>query len=165
MPKAALSTKPMQIKLDYVTFKMDIVSERAKEVASKVYQREVGLGLRELRLMRFIGSYPGLTLTSLIAQAHVEKTLVSKAVTALVERELVARSIGEADARQISLHLTKRGAKLVKEADSIGQRMEEKLMQQIPEEDVAVFRRCLEFLYEASDGMMEMAGSYLKQRK
>jgi DNA-binding MarR family transcriptional regulator len=165
MPKSTPSARAIKIKLDYVTFKMDIVSERAKEVASKVYQREVGLGLRELRLMRFIGSYPGLTLSSLVVQTHVEKTLVSKAVTALVARELVVRSIGEADARKISLHLTKKGEKLVKEADFIGQRMEKKLMQDIPEEDVVVFRRCLELLYEASDEMMEMAGSHLKQVK
>jgi DNA-binding MarR family transcriptional regulator len=162
LKKDPSSRKPLQVKLDYFTFRMDVVGERAKEVASTVYERAVGLSLRELRLMRFIATQPGLTLTRLIEQTHIEKTLTSKAITQLVQRGLVLRAIGEADARQINLYLTGEGAVLVKKADVIGQNMEAVMMRRIPEADVAVFRRCLEMLDEASDEMSGMTENFLK---
>lgn len=163
MTKPIPHRTPIQVKLDYFTFRMDVVSERTKEVASVVYEREVGLSLRELRLMRFIATQPGLTLTSLIEKAHIEKTLTSKSISALVQRGLVLRMISEADARQINLFLTKEGAGLVKSADSIGQNMEAMIMSRMPAADVAVFKRCLELLYEASNEMPETVENYLKQ--
>src|SRR5665213_231105 len=95
--------KALRIELDYVTLMLDTVNDRAKDVASQIYVRECGVTLRELRLMRFIGAEPGLTLTRLIELTTLEKTLTSKAITTLVRREWVVRSVGEEDARQIHL--------------------------------------------------------------
>src|SRR5690606_3710470 len=106
--------EPLDVKLDYVTFRMDVVNELAKAVASTVYEEEVGLSLRELRLMRFIARYPGLTVTRLIEQTHLEKTLTSKTLAGLVRRGLVVRTICGIDARQTNLYLTSEGARLVK---------------------------------------------------
>lgn len=139
--------KPLKVKLDYVTFRMDVVNELAKSVASTVYEKEVGLSLRDLRLMRFIATRPGLTVTQLVEQTHLEKTLTSKSVADLVRRGLVVRAIGETDARQTNLFVTKEGARRVKAADTVGCQMEARMMSVISESDAEVFRRCLEALY------------------
>jgi len=156
---------PVNVKLDYVTFKMDVVNERAKSVASTVYEKEVGLSLRELRLMRFIATQPGLTITRLIELAHIEKTLTSKSVAGLVRRGLVLRAIGEIDARQINLYLTAEGIRRVEAADTLGQKMEVGMMSVLSESEAAAFRRCLELLYDAHSDAQKITETYLEPLK
>jgi len=151
MTSPAPITTPLEIKLDYITFMMDVVNERAKAIASAVYEKEVGLSLRELRLMRFIATQPGLTISRLIQQTHLEKTLASKAIAGLTRRGLVLRAISKSDARQINLYLTHEGAARVNAADSIGQRMEKAMMSGVSEADLAIFKRCLETIEHCVD--------------
>ena len=106
-------TVPLRVKLDYTTLLVDAFNEDAKALASAIYERECGVSLRELRLLRFIASEPGLVLTRLIRLARLEKTLASKAMTQLVRRGLVVRSVGTQDARHVALHLTASGRDVV----------------------------------------------------
>ena len=137
---------PVDVKLDYLTLKLDLANETAKAAASRIYERECGASLRDLRLMRFIGTEPGLTLTRLIERASLEKTLASKAITTLVERGWVTRSVGAHDARHISLQLTDAGESVILQADPIGRLMEETLLRRLSAEELVVFKRCLEKL-------------------
>lgn len=156
---------PIDIKLDYVTFKIDVVNERAKAIASKVYEEKVGLSLRELRLMRFIASEPGLTVTRLIEQTHIEKTLTSKALAALAGRKLILRVIAPNDARQTNLYLTTEGIEKVQTADIIGQRMEANMMNVLSADETAVFKRCLEKLYALHEDTQRATKTYLETTK
>ncbi|MGT2491606.1 hypothetical protein ACU4GD_16465 [Cupriavidus basilensis] len=56
----------------------------------------------------------GLTLSRLIELSLLEKTQVSKLVSALVRQGLLSRQIGELDARQINLFLSTEGESMVK---------------------------------------------------
>ena len=155
--------KALRITLDYVTLMLDTVNDRAKAVASQLYEREGGLTLRELRLMRFIGAEPGLTLKRLIELTTLEKTLASKAITALVRRDLVVRSVGEEDARQIRLELTDPGEAVVLHADPIGRIMEETFRGSLTGEEQVVFRRCLQKLTASGDELVASIERHLKQ--
>lgn len=159
------SRKALKIKLDYLTFMIDVVTERAKADASTIYERECGVGLRELRLMRFIGSEPGLTLTQLIERTSLEKTLASKAITALVKRGLVRRSIGTLDARHVNLDLTDAGIDVVMQAEPIGRVMEAAFRSTLDEEEQIVFRRCLEKLAMSGGAMREGVESHLNRSR
>lgn len=144
---------PVDVKLDYLTLKLDLANEIAKTAASRVYERECGASLRDLRLMRFIGAEPGLTLTRLIEHTSLEKTLASKAITTLVERGWVTRSVGAHDARHISLQLTDAGEAVVLRADPIGRFMEQTFLRRLSAEELVVFKRCLEILVATGNEM------------
>jgi DNA-binding MarR family transcriptional regulator len=151
--------EPLNVKLDYLTLTLDLVNEQAKAAASRVYEQECGASLRDLRLMRFIGSEPGLTLTRLIEHTWLEKTLLSKAISTLVARGWVTRSVGATDARQISLELTDAGEAVVLRADPIGRFMEKTLLHRVTATELAVLRRCLDKLVATGEEMsasMEM---------
>lgn len=150
--------KPLNVRVDYVTITLDVVNERLKAIGSELYQRECGVSLRELRLMRFIGNEPGLTLTRLIEQSFLEKTLASKAITALVKRGLVVRSVGRVDARQICLELTDEGVATVMSAERIGKAGLRAFREALTDEEHAVFRRCLQKLAEAGDSIPTRVG-------
>lgn len=150
--------KPLNVRVDYITITLDVVNERLKAVGSELYQRECGVSLRELRLLRFIGNEPGLTLTRLIERSLLEKTLASKAITALVKRGLVVRSIGPVDARQICLELTDEGIATVMNAERIGRAGLAAFREALTDEEHEIFRRCLQKLAAAGDVIAERVG-------
>ena len=159
MPSAS---EPIDIKLDYVTFKIDVVNERAKAIASQVYEQMVGLSLRELRLMRFIATQPGLTVTRLIEQTHIEKTLTSKSLASLVSRKLVLRAIDPKDARQTNLYLTNQGSTKVKAADRIGRQMEANMMSVLSEAEIETLKLCMEKLYALHEDAQSATNTFLR---
>lgn len=144
---------PLNVKLDYLTLTLDLANETAKAAASRVYEQECGASLRDLRLMRFIAAEPGLTLGRLIDRASLEKTLASKAISTLVGRGWVTRSVGTADARHISLELTEAGEAVVLKADPLGRFMERTLLRDLAAEELAVLRRCLDKLVATGEEM------------
>jgi DNA-binding MarR family transcriptional regulator len=144
---------PLNVKLDYLTLTLDLVNEQAKAAASRVYEQECGASLRDLRLLRFIGAEPGLTLTRLIEHTWLEKTVLSKAISTLVARGWVTRSVGAADARQISLELTDAGEAVVLRADPLGRFMEKTLLRELGPTELAIFRRCLDKLVATGEEM------------
>ncbi|MCK9512663.1 MAG: MarR family transcriptional regulator [Pigmentiphaga sp.] len=151
MPNATNKRQPLNLQVDYVTITLDVVNERMKAQASEQYQRECGVNLREVRLLRFIGNEPGLTLTRLIEISHLEKTLASKAITALVRRGLVLRSVGPTDARQICLYLTDEGVAVVMNAERIGRAALKAFREALSDEEHAIFETCLHKLARAAD--------------
>ncbi|MGO4612301.1 MarR family transcriptional regulator, partial [Variovorax sp. 2RAF20] len=75
----------------------------SKAAGSQFYENEFGVTVRDLRVLRLVALEPGLTLSRLIELTLLEKTQVSKLVSALVRQGLLSRQIGELDARQINL--------------------------------------------------------------
>lgn len=149
--------KPLNVHVDYVTIALDVVNERLKAQGSELYQRECGVSLRELRLLRFIGNEPGLTLTRLIECAFLEKTLASKAVTALVQRDLVVRMVGPVDARQICLELTDEGVATVMSAERIGKLALAAFRDALSDAEHTTFRTCLQKIACAGDEIVARA--------
>ena len=143
----------LAVKFDYLTLTLDLANEKAKAAASRVYEQECGASLRDLRLMRFIAAEPGLTLGRLIEHASLEKTLASKAISALVGRGWVTRSVGTADARHISLELTEAGEAVVLKADPLGRFMERTLLSNLTAEELVVLKRCLDKLVAKGEEM------------
>ena len=167
MAAPAVRRKPLKIlrNADYVTFTLDMVNERMKAQGSALYERECGVTLRELRLLRLIGAEPGLTLKRLIEGTYLEKTLASKAVTSLVQRGLVVRSVGTEDARQICLHLTEDGVAIVMSAEPIGRLAEATFRAALTEEEHATFRSCLDKLARSVDDIRGRVEQELGKRR
>lgn len=93
----------------YITLRLDVLSGLMKEVAEAAHQARDGVSVREVRLLLLVREHPGLTISRLVELSFMEKTMVSKAVTALTRAGLIQRQIGQQDARQVALELTRKG--------------------------------------------------------
>ncbi len=140
---------PLQLKTDYINVLLDMASERTRDRGSRVYELELGISLRDVRLLRTIGGSPGITMGQLVQRSAIEKTLVSKLMSSLVQRKLVERSIGTKDARQIRLCLTDAGIELVLRAEPIGQEMEARFLDCLTVAEVKALHRTLHKIIEA----------------
>jgi hypothetical protein len=68
----------------FLCYQLDLVSELAVKLASEVYEREVNLSFREVRMLRTVGSFPCIAHSELVERVLFEKSLVSRLVTVLV---------------------------------------------------------------------------------
>jgi DNA-binding MarR family transcriptional regulator len=93
----------------YITLRLDVLSGLMKDVAEHAHQKRDGVSVREVRLLLQVSDNPGLTMSRLVELSFMEKTMVSKAVTSLTRAGLIRRHIDAADARKISLELTRKG--------------------------------------------------------
>jgi len=141
--------QPLQLKTDYLNVLLDLASERTRDRGSRVYEIELGLSIRDVRLLRMIGGAPGITMSQLVQTCGIEKTLVSKLVSSLVQRDLVERRIGTRDARQIQLALTDAGVDVVLRAEPIGQEMEARFLDCLNATEIQTLRRTLHKIIDA----------------
>ena len=135
-------------RLEHLNFRLDVLSELAKGVASGLYEAECYVTLRDLRVLRFVDMQPGISLCPLIELTYLEKTLVSKLVTTLANRGLLTRSTGTTDARVINLNLTRKGKTIVRKCDRIGKIFDEQLMSVLSAEEKRVLFHCVDKLTE-----------------
>lgn len=111
--------------------------------ASKVYKAELGLSIRELRVLRTIGDEPGLSSGALAEASLIEQTLVSKHLRKLVDGGYVRRELESEDARRVSLRLTTKGESVRQEADRLGEVMEQDFLSALTQEELDIFNRCI----------------------
>ena len=154
---------PLELKTDYINVLLDLASERTRDRGSRVYEIELGLSIRDVRLLRMIGGAPGITMGQLVQTCAIEKTLVSKLVGSLVQRELVQRQIGSEDARQIHLSLTPSGIDLVLQAEPIGREMEARFLDCLAVAEVAALHRILNKIIDAEAGSRDIFEFLLAQ--
>lgn len=93
----------------YLTLRLDALNSMAKELAGRRHETTLGLTLREVRILLIVRENPGISIGQLIQRSYLEKTIVSRCVTALARLGWVARNVSEVDTRQFSLSLTKPG--------------------------------------------------------
>jgi MarR family transcriptional regulator, temperature-dependent positive regulator of motility len=129
--------------IDFLTFRLDVLSGQAKQIASEVYEQACGVSLRELRILRQAYHQPGITQSEVAAGAYLEKTLVSKLVTALARRGLLVRRIGEEDARWVQLFLTDKGTEVVRECNKLGRKLERSMLSVLSAQQAAVLEECV----------------------
>lgn len=134
MPKPAI---------DFLTFRLDVLSEQAKLRVSRDYESTYQVTLRELRVLRLAYAQPGITQSGVVESSYLEKTLVSKLTTSLVQRQLIRREIGQEDARLVHLYLTDKGKAIVEGCNAIGRQIEKEWLATIDLQDLAVFERVL----------------------
>lgn len=143
----SLKTTMANIHLNsFLSYQLDLVSESAVKMASRVYEREVNLSFREVRVLRTVSSFPGIAHCKLVKLVLFEKSLVSRLVTGLIRKSYLKREIDRTDARRVSLTLTKTGAAILRKADAVGMAMNETWLSALTPEEMKSLDQCIEKL-------------------
>lgn len=129
--------------LDFLTFHLDALSGLMKQQATVVYEQEVGVSLRDLRLLRLVSAQPGITSTQAVALSHMEKTIVSKLTTELAQRGYLERRIDTANARFVNLYLTDLGRQAVARSQELGQALDDAVLSVLSTQESETLRACI----------------------
>ncbi len=97
---------------DLLSYRVHKLAGALSRGAASRYRREFDVSLVEWRTMALLGDYSPLSLKQLAALAALDKSLISRTVTALADRGLVERTVSQADAREVALKLSPAGVAL-----------------------------------------------------
>lgn len=97
---------------DLLSYRLHVVANLLSRGAELRYRREHGVSLWEWRTVALLGAESPQSLNDLARAASVDKAQMSRVVSGLASRGLVAREANDADARSVRLSLTANGRKL-----------------------------------------------------
>lgn len=138
----------------FMSYRVNRVSDAVISIVSQVYEREVKLSLRELRVLRTINSAPGIVHSEIVERVLFEKSLVSRLISGLVKKSYLKRAIDKTDARRTSLTLTKRGIAILDRADQLGLAMNDVWLSSLTPNEQKTLDTCLDKL---TSGLEQLA--------
>jgi DNA-binding MarR family transcriptional regulator len=97
---------------DLLSYRLGVVSGLLSRSAALRYRREFDVSLWEWRAIALLGADGPLSLNALAKGAALDKSQMSRVVSALTERGLVLRELDASDARGVQLTLTSRGRRV-----------------------------------------------------
>jgi len=97
---------------DLLSYRIHRLANALSRGAALRYRQEFGVSLMEWRILALLGGFAPMTLRDLSRESGLDKAQASRAVKALVERGLVEREPGRADAREVALRLSPEGARV-----------------------------------------------------
>lgn len=96
---------------DFLPYRLSVTSNAVSDRVASAYQARFGLKVPEWRVLAVVAEQKQATQAALVAATQMDKMTVSRAVTALVARGLLARRSAE-DRRTLALRLTPAGEAL-----------------------------------------------------
>ena len=100
----------------FVPFRLNRLAAEVSNALSSEYQQRYGLDIPEWRVLATLGFRNDACSAQYIAHCtRTHKSTISRAVTALMERQLVERVENEDDRREYRLRLTRKGKTLYEE--------------------------------------------------
>jgi len=108
----------------YLTYKLELIKTIAIKAADEEYAKVFDLQVRQLRVLRLLHDFPGISATELRHKLALDKTLMSKNLADLERRGLVVRAPDERDSRAQRLHLTEQGVGIWEQGEAIGRKLE-----------------------------------------
>lgn len=102
--------KPAEFNLeDFLPYLLNQAAEATSRSFHATYRAAYGMTRTQWRVLANLGRFGSMTARDICAISHIEKTKVSRAVSALEEEGLLSRTTSEADRRAEILSLTDRG--------------------------------------------------------
>src|ERR1700741_4141403 len=100
----------------FVPFRLNRVAAEVSQALSSEYQTRYGLDIPEWRVLATLGFRKEACSAQYISQCtRTHKSTISRAVTALLERELIERVAHAVDRREFRLRMTRKGKSLYEE--------------------------------------------------
>jgi MarR family transcriptional regulator, temperature-dependent positive regulator of motility len=118
---------------------------RARQCAADIFDAEVGdLSPRQLVALIAISEIEGKSQTALVERTGVDRSTLSEMFGRLHNKGLVIRRRTKADARAYSVRLTPAGRRALQEAEPLAKRVDETLLQALPDKQRRQFLEALQ---------------------
>jgi len=106
---AAAPTGPAAPITTMLSSRLMVLANLLRRGAQLRYQRSVGLSMVEFGLIAALGRHPPMSVARLAAGIGMDKGQISRALSGLVRRKLVAKVVNVRDGREVLVSLTRAG--------------------------------------------------------
>lgn len=135
---------------DFLPYLLNRAAEQSSMRFQKIYKDRFGMLRTEWRVLFHLGFYGPLTASAICEMAGLHKTKVSRAVSALEDKQYLTRLVTEADKRFETLSLTKSGQETFAYLEAQAEAFHKALMAPFSDSERAVLHKCLLQLKDAS---------------
>jgi DNA-binding MarR family transcriptional regulator len=143
-PSAKLSRQKPVFDLEtFLPYELSVVTNRISRAFARRYASTYGLSIPEWRVMAIVGAFAPLSSNEVCDRAAMDKAKVSRAVSRLVARGLLARERNEEDQRLVVLSLTDDGRAIHRGIVPLAEEIEAQLVACLSEAERGALRRIL----------------------
>lgn len=93
----------------FLPYRLNVAAEAVSQALSRIYAERYEITIPEWRTISTLGQYQRMTARDIGSHSRMHKTKVSRAVAALVRKQLVTRHENSDDRREAFLVLTEKG--------------------------------------------------------
>lgn len=126
-----------------LTYHLASIAEDGIGNATRIFESRFGWDVYEIRVLRLIRDFPGITFTRLARLTKFERSAASRMLTRLIKAGLVQRTNSAEDARQFTLTITAKGQGLCDKADPLSLELETLMLEPLSEAQKEAFRMML----------------------
>lgn len=132
----------------YLPYRLSILSNRVSGIVAEIYKNKFVLSVTEWRIMAVLGESPEISADEVSAKTQIEKSILSRAISRLLNRSLIRRGIDGNDRRRSILALTDTGLSVYDDIVPIAYDYEQMLLECFDEQEREEFSRLIDRLYE-----------------
>jgi len=137
----------MKINLDtFLPYQLTNIATLVSNDFAKVYKREFGLNIPQWRILANLAQYGQSTAKQLCTQADMDKSTVSRAVKALIEKQLISSKTNQQDKRVALLMLNEQGKQLYADIATQALEWEQQLLSELSCDEYLTLMRCFDKL-------------------
>jgi DNA-binding MarR family transcriptional regulator len=130
------------------------LSELILRIGSLTFKTRFGLKNTDLRILVMLGAYQPISVNEVSRRTHIDKAWISRSLTGLLRRKLIARTAHPSDSRASLLSLTKKGEAMLREIAPVAEDYQRQLLEGQRVRDV---ERVLDLLSTRAEEMYQQA--------
>lgn len=135
----------------FLPYRLSILSNCVSETIAETYGDKYALSITEWRIMAVLGEYPGASADQVCRRTQLEKSLISRAVTKLLHRKIIARRFDDKDKRRSKLSLTTLGDSVYDDLVPVSHAYEKQLMKCFNAEERKQFSQLIDRVYQQAE--------------
>lgn len=132
----------------YLPYRLSLLSNRVSGIIAGHYRNKFALSITEWRIMAVLGEYPDSSAEEVSQKTQIEKSILSRAISRLLQRKIIARKFSEQDRRRSMLRLTSTGLSVYNELVPVAYQHEQALVKTLTGNERLVLDRIIDKLYE-----------------
>lgn len=136
---------------NFFPYQLSVSSNKISGLFADIYQDKFALSITQWRIMAVLGEYPDSSADDVSHKTQIEKSILSRAISKLLQRKLIQRVFSETDKRRSMLSLTVTGIDVYNEIVPLSQQYEKQLLTCFNQQEKAQFYKLLEKLYTHSE--------------
>ena len=135
----------------FLPYRLSILSNKVSAIIAETYHDKFALSITEWRIMAVLGEYPGISADAVSLKTQIEKSILSRAINKLLQRNLIKREFEVNDRRRSILTLTKTGLFVYDEIVPVSYQYERALLECFSKQERAQFSELIDRLYHHAD--------------
>ena len=140
-------TDEPRLQLDrFLPYRLSVLSKLVSSAIAGSYSARFGINIPEWRVMAVLAMQPDLSAAQVAERTAMDKVAVSRAVSSLLEKGRIERSVSPGDRRRSMLKLSSEGARIYAEVVPLALRHERSLLDVLDVADREALERILDTL-------------------